>query len=306
MARRREINIFSMSFLDCLCCALGAIVTLLLIAQQMNVNKELAIRRTEEALNQIGQAEHQAKKDRQTEKEVEEQIRRMEGKKDVDAKLLRELVDYLDSLRKVRFTGIQTNKKNLVIVVDLSGSMQEHDAVLRRAAKALIDLFRWDVVQHRFNIVTYQTDENEAPALQVWREGNALHPADKDAREDAKAWIDRVAAKDNLKGNTPTVTAFRRALQFEGAECFFLLTDGEPTDGESTPELDRLKEQDEEKWRSDAGRLASIRKQIHAMKMSGQEIRCFGIGERVYEKSGVFKAFLESLADPTDFGFVGL
>ncbi len=78
----------------------------------------------------------------------------------------------------------------------------------------------------RANIVAFST------SVKIWKGGfpPVLHLLDDATRDEACKWVDTLSAD----GTTATDDALSRAFEVEGARCFYLLSDGEPTkDGQT-------------------------------------------------------------------------
>ncbi|MCC6785530.1 MAG: VWA domain-containing protein [Planctomycetes bacterium] len=120
------------------------------------------------------------------------------------------------------YWGIPLRGDHFVFVVDLSGSMRaelEGKTRLDLAKERLIATLEQLGAGRRFAIVAFGT------ALELF--DAELVPADAEHVAKARAWVERLA----IRGATNLYDSLERALQFEGAETIFLLTDGGPTAG---------------------------------------------------------------------------
>jgi Ca-activated chloride channel family protein len=128
----------------------------------------------------------------------------------------------------VEVAPAQIVARDLVLVLDISGSMQgEKMEQARAAAHFLVDALNPD---DRFNLVAFST------GVRLWE--GALQPADAAHRQAAHAWIDTLAAG----GSTDINRALLEGLgQFVGGDndtrpaYLLFLTDGLPTMGETEP-----------------------------------------------------------------------
>lgn len=115
--------------------------------------------------------------------------------------------------------------RDIVMVVDISGSMQgEKITQAKAAARYVIDHLNRD---DRFNLIAFST------GVRLWQ--TALQPVEQDALQDAHKWIDRL----NASGSTDINRSLLEALaQFTGDQVtrpayLLFLTDGLPTQGET-------------------------------------------------------------------------
>jgi Ca-activated chloride channel homolog len=132
---------------------------------------------------------------------------------------------------KVKLSDNEILPKDVIVVLDTSGSMDD-DGKIDQARKALKFLVNKLNDKDRFALVTFST---EARKLH-----DKLVPADKDAREDAIARIEKLTAT----GGTNMEQALRYAYEIAAAgveegraarPCYvILLSDGIPTMGEIT------------------------------------------------------------------------
>ncbi|HEX7899980.1 MAG TPA: vWA domain-containing protein [Planctomycetota bacterium] len=296
MARRtREISIFNLSFLDVLSNALGAVVALMLISQQMSA----AARHAEGLLPKLKDDLDKVKRDallsEKEEETLNELLKTLKGDLKANEELIEDLLKAKAERETFKYRGLKTAKKDVVILLDLSGSMHEEREVLKRGAELIVALLSpTRFVVHHFDVVTFRSLER--PIVRHWPLGRVeATPANK-----AKAveWIHALPDAE-FDGETPTAAAFQDVFSNLKDGVVFLLTDGAPTDGVS----DDLKGLAED----DVRRLDAVRERILAGKPAGVEIRCLGIGVDFYSR-GAFRRFLERLADVKDgsIGCLGL
>lgn len=296
MARRtREISIFNLSFLDVLSNSLGAVVALMLVSQQMGAAEKYV----EHALIRLEAEQDRVRRDleltRQEEEALNAALQELRGDRLATDEQLRELLRAKAELETFKYRGLKTDKKDVVLLLDLSGSMFDERHVLKRGAELLLRLLRADAfVVHRFEIVTFRALER--PLVRRWPHGRV--PATEENKAKAVDWL-RELPDAEFDGETPTYAALKAVFDTLPDGVVFLLTDGAPTDGVSD-DLAKLSE-------DDARRLDAARARILAEKPAGVDIRCLGIGLDFYSRTS-FRRFLEQLADVRDgsIGCIGL
>ena len=164
--RRRDIQIFSLSFLDCICCGFGAVILLFvlskfaepLIIEEVKVDLEAKIIRLEEELVEIrGETailnrDLTAKKEQLSEEKIllarlQGDLSKIEGQfagsKDtaqvqniIEGKLARAMQELTEEMRRLLKTqprkmdrsvgGIPVDSEYIIFIIDTSGSMQRN------------------------------------------------------------------------------------------------------------------------------------------------------------------------------------
>jgi Mg-chelatase subunit ChlD len=282
---RREITIFSMSFLDVLCSGLGAVITLFLLSYQMTAGAEdLEGQIAAGQMKLDAQAEDRKRLDRELENLLDD-IRKAKERAGASSLAVRTLEARRDALlRTVDFMGVQTNKRRILVVVDLSASMGSHSSVLMEATKKIVDLFRHQAdgtSTFHFNLLTFQGTD-ESPTFTLWKEDADLHEATESNKTSAKEFIDGFGKR--LGGYTPTLKAFEKAFeQFKDKrlEAVVLVTDGAPNGTEPNEPVT----------------LEIVRQKIHALKPKDVEIKVIGVGALLYKFPSLVN-FLIDLCDP--------
>lgn len=117
--------------------------------------------------------------------------------------------------------GLATNKKEVVIVVDMSGSMKAHSRNVERALNEILDVMKPD---NRFAIIGYRG----GPSYDVFPRGSRLTRADANSVNQARNFVSGLSRK--FGGGTPTQAAMVRALNMR-PEAVILISDGAPDDG---------------------------------------------------------------------------
>lgn len=296
MARRtREISIFNLSFLDVLSNALGAVVALLLISQQMNASAHHAEALLPKLQADIDAAKRDAMLSEKEEETLNELLSALKGDQKANEELIEELIKAKAERETFKYRGLKTAKKDVVILLDLSGSMFEERQILKKGAELILSLLspnRFAV--HHFDVVTFRSLDRSI--VRRWPLGRV--EATPENKAEAVRWIQSLPDSD-FDGETPTAAAFGDVFERLKDGVVFLLTDGAPTDGFP----DQMKSLAED----DVRRLDAVRDGILSRKPPGVEIRCLGIGADFYSRTA-FRRFLERLADVRDgsIGCIGL
>jgi Mg-chelatase subunit ChlD len=118
--------------------------------------------------------------------------------------------------------GIGTSRKDVMIVVDMSGSMRSHTA---NVVSALEEILRQMKPDNRFAILGYRG----GPSYSVYPPGGALGRATAGEIRGALAFVNRLPS--DFGGGTPTQNALVRALNVQPG-AIILISDGQPDDGQ--------------------------------------------------------------------------
>lgn len=299
MARaRREINIFNLSFLDVLSCGLGAVVVMFILGFYGARNFEARERdrkALEEALEDARRGFEEKQKVTRKLKDFIAELRRSASG---DREKIEALRKQLDALQSINFVGIRTEKKAILILMDLSGSMYQEDANYARSADKVVTLAQTLVQsipgeEFRFNVMGFwgATGTVEFPAFSP-----DFVPATPENRERAAASIRRIVDEYGKKsGGTPTSEALDRAFAIPALEAVILITDGAPNDC-------LVKDESSGKFLPVAPAFDAFRSRIRQRKPRGVEIHCIGVGKELYGDP-VFRRFLVGLAYDNAGGF---
>jgi len=117
--------------------------------------------------------------------------------------------------------GIATNKKNIVIVVDMSGSMEDHTAKVEQALEEILSRMQPD---NRFLILGYRG----GPTYDTFPRSGRMQQATPATLQQARTFVRGMSA--DFGGGTPTQSALVRALNLK-PQAIILLSDGSPDDG---------------------------------------------------------------------------
>ena len=271
--RRTTVGIISLSAIDLFASTLGAfvIITAILIpyypnmkdgaATTQRLKAEIAVERAEAAnladeLDKLT-AEERSRLDALARAEKAAAARRaladrtadLKRTNDAAARQVSDLRNQLDAietevsqqpeivdeptLTDFSVLGITTEAKKLLILVDLSGSMEAWSKTLVDTVSEIIDPFQEDI---SFAILGFQ----DRGVTRHWpRARGRMAIGDAAGKADAKAFIQRIP--NWLGGGTPTQTALRTALFFtDQPDAIILVSDGAPIDAEPVDIVRRI------------------------------------------------------------------
>ena len=117
--------------------------------------------------------------------------------------------------------GLATTKKEVVIVVDMSGSMRAHTGNVEQALNEILDVMKSD---NRFAIIGYRG----GPTYDTFPRSGSFTRADPATLDQARSFVSGLSRR--FGGGTPTQAAMVRALNMR-PEAVILLSDGSPDDG---------------------------------------------------------------------------
>ena len=236
--RRGEIQVFSMSFLDVLSCALGGTLLLLLLVQegqqQAAEAKDAAMKQTVERMQQaladmkkaVDAAEkakqeadkaqreadaamRQARTAKQKAEAIKKQLAAAKQRQDAQQKAISQL-----KRAKQALVGIGGKKENLVFVFDTSGSMSGN---FKYYVSHLVKLIHY-LDFNRFNLIDYDH------RVRVWQRGRMMDGTDKANRNSAEQFTKSFKAD----GVTDTMAALKAAAALPGVDTIILFSDGDP------------------------------------------------------------------------------
>lgn len=124
--------------------------------------------------------------------------------------------------RGVEFSilGVSTTRKDIIIVVDMSGSMEAHTPKVTRALNEIIGQMQPD---NRFLIMGYRG----GPTFDTFPRSGRMAPASPTMIASARNFISDMPRR--FGGGTPTQSALVRALNLK-PQAIILLSDGAPDD----------------------------------------------------------------------------
>ena len=237
--RSGEVQVFSMSFLDVLSCALGGTLLLLLLiqdgSQQQADAQEEALREMQSRIDSAQQKVKQAQRD------IEEA-----NKKSKNARArARALAAANKKLKQAQtsLTGINGKLKHVVFIFDTSGSMADNfnTSSFRRdgpkrgpkfqrylaALKRGVDTYPFT----RFNVIRFSTD------VRAWKPGKMGRATDEN-KKSANAFID----KFQPNGGTATLKALQAAFRLPDVDTIILYSDGVPVYSQNQSHQAAIKE----------------------------------------------------------------
>lgn len=175
--------------------------------------------------------------------------------------------------RGVEFSilGVATTRKDIIIVVDMSGSMRSHSQNVTQALDEIVDQMQPD---NRFLILGYRG----GPTFDTFPRSGRMEPANASMIAGAKSFVDGLPRR--FGGGTPTQSAMVRALNLK-PQAVILISDGAPDDG--TP--------------------GSIVTNITNRNRGKAEIHTVAIGN--YTKDKRLTLFLQEMANRNRGDFVG-
>lgn len=245
--RSREIQVFSVSAIDLFACAMGGFLLVTIVLLQF--------------------------KSKENPKPPDPQpVVPEEQKEENKQKLL-------------AFLGIVTESKSFVVLLDMSGSMENYEEVARRTVD---DLLGQMDASYQCQIVGFQghvTDPLTPPTLTSWQPPRTTATMGQTNLDQAKEFSSRLL--DNVRGGTPSYMALVEALSYP-VEAIFLLTDGEPNDFENGLEIP---------WQEIVSRVTNL---------NGGQKKIFCVALGYYRKKEDFIDFLDALSRENGGKFIGV
>ena len=167
--------------------------------------------------------------------------------------------------------GLATDKREVAILVDMSGSMKAHQSKVTQALNEILDQMKPD---NRFVIIGYRG----GPSYDSFPSNGRLTQANSGALNNARAFVD--ALPKRFGGGTPTQGALIRTLNLR-PEAIILMSDGAPDDG----------------------RPGTIIQNVTNRNRGRAEIHTVAIGDYTSDKK--LTVFLQELANRNRGEFVG-
>lgn len=248
--RNNNVEIFSTSALDLFASAMGAfiVIAVILFPYYRNITPLLA---------EIDALKQSVSEKEQENKDLQQQV------KDAQVTVL---------------LGISTKATRLVILMDMSGSMNGYnEAVEKTTAQILGGLED----RHSVQVIGFQ-EVGGGVNLPTWNTGRNLTAVSPQNKKNLAGFLDGLT--QSFDGGTPTEAALQEALEYD-AEAIILLTDGQPSNGGSLADMDGI-----------VNRITAQNKDM--------EIHTVAIGE--YYKEKKFVTFLSNLANRNNGEFIGI
>ena len=248
----RDIAVFSTSAIDLFASALGAFILLvmLLFPYYRNAGPREAFDRTQEIMEQRRQVSAQSENKMAEHDLLQSELDQLSGANRETESYITQLRTELSNIKQkmaelpvdipspsqviitesepsaaiegVQFSilGLATQAKSIVIVIDMSGSMLDYEALM---VKAVLEILESMDEGKQFALLGYQG--NPEPVIWRFPGGNQLMPASPENLNEARLFIQTLGRR--FEGSTPTVFALQAALEFP-ASAIILMSDGQP------------------------------------------------------------------------------
>jgi len=215
--RNRELNIFSMSALDLFASALGAFILLTVIALPFFANTYFLDDET--LLGKLSDLQKQLEKT-QTDLEQEKDRREKAEQERDEAKAALE-----EEKRRTALLGIETSARQITLLVDMSGSMNQTTGdfrpVMTQAIRQILDSLDPST---ELAVIGFHAPNEPAISLPSWPTTGFASLA-----TNRPAFEEQIARMMNaVEGGTPTLGALMAALE-RTPGAIIVLTDGAPT-----------------------------------------------------------------------------
>lgn len=259
----RQFEVFSLSAVDLFCSAMGAFIVIAIALMPY--------------FRKVGTAE-EVEKMRQT---ISQQQQKIEQQQRQIEKMQLSLQDVV----QLAILGIMTKKESFVLVLDLSGSMEDYQDAMISTCKTVLDSMQ---DHHRCQIVGFHSPDG-SNAFPQWP-GSGLSVMNPASRAQAMRFVEGLMGR--LEGGTPTGEAMEIALS-SPAECVFLLSDGTPTDAANSPGSQGY-----------SGFLDGLVDSLTRRNAGRKEVHCVAIGD--YNTQPELVEFLSALATKNGGQFIGV
>lgn len=294
MAARREINVFNIAFLDLISGALGAVIILYVAvpkqeAEVTNLEEFLSVEKQRDDLatektslmsearkleEQIAQLEEQNKKIQEELEKAKEVMEKMTIASEQEVSEEEQSTSN-DKGSGVKAVGFDFKGKNIVFIIDVSGSMMQQNLIgqvssgLRMFVTSLSEDYKIDVI--------FYPDGLNATHRALWRRLKEMNETNK---QDVYTYLQGLVPF----GATPTREVLRFALDnYPSATDIVLLSDGAPT-LHNRPTMDNIDD---------------ILKEVRRLNRRDVRISTIGVGnDFAYgTRTSALYRFLEQLAE---------
>lgn len=256
----RELNVFSLSALDLFASAMGAFIIIAVILFPYYLKNQDAMTLLVAARNRASAAEAAAA-------QAKEEARQAKSEADKLRKQLEDAIQFV-------FLGIATRARDYVVLIDMSGSMKKHTAIVN---KTLLRLLEPLSDKNRIQIIGYRGEDN-SPQLEYWQTPKMIAVMDAVNKPSAERFIGGLTQR--FDGGTPTGPALRAAIEHP-VQAIILFSDGAPN-----------------------GNAATIVQDITRVNAGQKEIHTVAIGD--YNADPALVMFLQELSRKNNGGFVGV
>ena len=309
-SRRRNISVFSISALDLFAAALGAfiLIVLVLFPYYKLGGVDISMEELEEQVKKRRVVAASAQTDMSQIRALRSEIRFLDKRYRTTAENMSTIRDKILEVQKQTATieipdpnpipspdpepvpepipepprsvgrgvpfsilGVSTAKKNIVIVVDMSGSMKAHTSKVVGALNEILSQMQPD---NRFVIMGYRG----GPTYDNFPRSGRMEPASASMLSGTKSFVSGMSRR--FGGGTPTQNAMIKAMNLK-PQAIILISDGAPDDG----------------------RPGAIIANITNRNRGRTEIHTVAIGD--YTKDKNLTLFLQELANRNRGDFVG-
>lgn len=307
-SKNRNISVFSISALDLFAAALGAfiLIVLVLFPYYQRGGTDISMEELEEQVQKRRLVASSEQTDMAQIRALQAEIRLLDKQYKTTAEQMSEIRDIISEVQKqtadiqipdpppdpkpvpvpepipdpprsigrgVEFSilGVSTTRKDIIIVVDMSGSMKSHTAKVEGALREIIAQMQPD---NRFLILGYRG----GPTYDAYPRSGRMEPASPPMVSGAQNYVAGLSRR--FGGGTPTQNAMVRALNLK-PQAIILISDGAPDDGQPT----------------------AIVRNITNRNRGRAEIHTVAIGD--YTKDKNLTLFLQEMANRNRGDFVG-
>jgi cell division protein FtsB len=246
--RSREANVFSVAALDLFASAMGVFLLIALIAFPFYLKSN------PDLVRQLAESKEKTAKLERNNQQLRAENRKLEAEK------------------VATLIGISTNAKSFVIVVDMSGSMEQYRQIVLETVDKILDNLDDDV---RVQILGFHGDDLLIP----WQVPHGLRELKGSGRKEAKAFMRRLTRE--FGAGTPTFLALKEALRYD-AEAVILVTDGAPSFTQP----------------------GEIVQEVTVLNHGDKQIFSIAVGE--YRAQPILVEFLEALSRQNGGSFLGI
>ncbi|MDA9189765.1 VWA domain-containing protein [bacterium] len=311
MKRSREVNVFSIAFLDLLSGALGAVIILFIaVPKAKSVQEKTSEIKKEETVKEkviekpsknVTELESLIKVQAKLVKEYKKEVTR---KDEIQKKLKRDLASLKTELSKTQKrlssnaknnfspklsssspidVGFKFKGKRILFVIDISGSMVQEERIssVKAGLKMLITSMSTDF---KIDVVSFPAPSRTSSYQELW--GSLKNMTDKNKLE-----VFSYLYSLSPNGRTPTRDVLRYAFKnYYGLSDIVLLTDGVPTKSKNGNPDD----------------IYSILSEVSGMNNTNIQVNAIGVGtDFINKKDNKAYQFLNRLTKQNHGFFVG-
>ena len=308
-SRQRSISVFSISALDLFAAALGAfiLIVLILFPYYQKGGTDVSMEELEDLVQKRRQAAETMQTDMAQIRAIQAEIRLLDLQYRTSEQNMSEIENRLQEVLKqtaeieipdppplpqaepepkpptpdpprsiarggeFSILGLATTQKDIVILVDMSGSMQSHRANVTTAITEILDQMQPD---NRFAIMGFRG----GPTFDAYPRSGQLTRASSGSLDGARNFVSGMSRR--FGGGTPTQAALVRALNLR-PQAIILMSDGAP----------------------DGGNIGTIINNVTNRNRGSAEIHTVAIGD--YTDNRRLTLFLQELARRNRGAFVG-